>query len=506
MRESRTRTLERLAGGDVDLVVVGAGVIGARVAYDAARAGLRVALVDAGDVAGATSSASSKLLHGGFRYLAMGSYGLVHAAQVESRVLATRIAPHLSRPLPVVLAMDRGRWPEWRLSCGLMLYFGLAGFRPPRPRLLDADEALSIAPELRSANERIHILLPEFQTDDSRLVLATAVGASRAGAIVAPYVEVVGLAGANGRIGSVELVDRLSGETLRVRTKSVVNASGPWIDSVRALETPGRAPIARLSKGVHVTLPLPPGWRALVAFYSSDDRTSFVAPWRGTLLVGTTDTEYEGDPALAGVEDRDVDDVLAGVDQLLPAERIDRSRVLAAWTGLRVLPRSEGDTASTPRERLLEVGPRGLVSIAGGKLTTHRRLAAEALALLPADVRPRRLDGATEPLPGSAFSGGDGALESLVDADTARHLRSVYGSEADLLLEYAGGPDAFERIHPDGPDVWAQVAYAVEHEWACTPEDVLRRRTSLAHRGLATTGVRAAVAQRLNPLGVAARS
>ena len=145
MRQWRADALEHLDGGDVDLVVVGAGIIGV-VAYDAARTGLRVALVDAGDVGGATSSASSKLLHGGFRYLAMGSYGLVHAAQVESRVLATRIAPHLSRPLPVVLSMEPGRWPEWRLSCGLMLYFGLAGFRPPCPRLLEADEAVSIAP------------------------------------------------------------------------------------------------------------------------------------------------------------------------------------------------------------------------------------------------------------------------------------------------------------------------------------------------------------------------
>ena len=506
MRAWRTEALERVAGHEVDLVVIGAGVIGARVAYDAARAGLRVVLVDAGDVAGATSSASSKLLHGGFRYLALGSYGLVHAAQAESRVLATRIAPHLSRPLPVVLAMDRGRWPEWRLNCGLMLYFGLAGFRPPRPRLLTADEAVSIAPELSSASERIHILLPEFQTDDSRLVLATATGASRAGAIVAPYVEAVGLAGANGRVGSVELLDRLSGETLNVRTKSVVNASGPWIDGVRALESPACAPIARLSKGVHVTLPLPPGWRALVAFYSSDDRTSFVAPWQGTLLAGTTDTEYEGDPALATVEGMDVDDVLAGVEQLLPAEWVDRSHVLATWTGLRVLPRSDGDTASTPRERVLDVGPRGMVSIAGGKLTTHRRLAAEAIALLPADVRPRRLDTTAEPLPGSATLQDVGGLELLADAGTARHLRSVYGSEAGRLLEYADRAGAFERIHAEGPDVWAQVEYAFEHEWACTAEDVLRRRTSLAHRGLATEDVRAAVADRVELPRVAAQS
>jgi glycerol-3-phosphate dehydrogenase len=506
MSEWRDEALERLDGAHVDLVVVGAGIIGARVAYEAARAGLRVALLDAGDVGGATSSASSKLLHGGFRYLALGSYGLVHAAQVESRVLATRIAPHLSRPLPVVLAMERGRWPEWRLSTGLMLYFGLAGFRPPRPRLLDAEEARAIAPELRSADERIHLLLPEYQTDDSRLVLATAVGAARSGAIVAPYVEVVGLEGVDGPVVGAELLDRMSGRTLHLRTQSVVNASGPWIDAVRAIEDPGCAPIARLSKGVHVTLPLPTGWRALVAFYSADDRTSFVAPWQGTLLAGTTDTEYEGDPSLAAAGEQDVDDVLSGVERILPAGRFDRSDVLAAWAGLRVLPRTTGDTASIPRERLLQVGPRGVVSIAGGKLTTHRRLAAEALALLPAAVRPRRLAGAARPLPGSAPSPRDDALESLVDAGTARHLRSVYGSEAGRLLVYVQEPDALERIHPDGPDVWAQVAYAVEREWACTADDVLRRRTTLAYRGLATSEVRAAVLERLEPARLAARA
>jgi glycerol-3-phosphate dehydrogenase len=147
-----------------------------------------------------------------------------------------------------------------------------------------------------------------------------------------------------------------------------------------------------------------------------------------------------------------------------------------------------------------------MVSIAGGKLTTHRRLAAEAIALLPSDVRPRRLASAAAPLPGSEPLDGEGALETLVDADTARHLRSVYGSEADRLLEHAHREDAFERIHPDGPDVWAQVAHAAESEWACTPEDVLRRRTSLAHRGLATDDVRAAVAERLGRVPVAARS
>lgn len=496
MTRSRDATLDRLEAADLDLLVIGAGVTGARIAYDAARAGMQVALVDAGDVAGATSSASSKLLHGGFRYLARRSYRLVHDAGRERHVLATRVASHLSRPLPVVLAMERGRWPEWQLEYGLMLYFGLSGFRRPRPRLLEPHEAREIAPELQTADERIHVFLPEFQTDDSRLVLATALGAARAGALVAPYVAVASLGRRNGRVGHVELADRLGGRTLHVRARGIVNATGPWVDRIRSLEDPGCAPIARLSKGVHVTLPLSPGWQALVAFYSPDDRTSFAAPWRGTLLVGTTDTEYDGDPGCVTVDDEDVDEVLEGVARLLPPERIERSHLLASWAGLRVLSRGSEDTAVASREHLVSVGPGGVVSIAGGKLTTHRRMAAEALALLPADVRPRPRY-PLAPLPGSEPSLDGAGLTAAAGDSTARHLRSIYGSEAHLLLAQAVEPDAFERIHPDGPDVWAQVRHAVEHEWACTVEDVVWRRTSLAHRGLASDEVRAAVAERL---------
>lgn len=493
----RATALDRLASESFDLLVIGAGVTGARIAYDASHAGLRVALVDAGDVAGGTSSASSKLLHGGFRYLARRSYRLVHDAGRERHVLATQVASHLSRPLPVVLTMERGRWPEWQLQYGLMLYHGLSGFRRPRPRLLDPDEARDIAPELQTAEQRIHILLPEFQTDDSRLVLATALGAARTGAAVAPYVEVAGIDGSNGRVDTVELLDRLGGEHLSVRVRGVVNASGPWIDRVRALEDPRSSPIARLSKGVHVTLPLSPGWSALVAFYSPDDRTSFAAPWRGTLLVGTTDTEYDGDPLLVRTNEDDIAEVLEGVAQLLPAERVERSRILSSWAGLRVLPRGDGDTAVASREHLLSVGPRGVVSIAGGKLTTHRRMATDALDLLPAELRPRKLDLRPAPLPGSEPSRDGAGLTAAAGEDAARHLRSVYGSEAHRLLAHSSEPDAFERIHPDGPDVWAQVRYAVEHELACTVDDVVWRRTSLAHRGLATEDVRDAVAERM---------
>lgn len=496
MSETRSESLERLASERFDLLVVGAGITGARIAYEVARTGLRVALVDAGDIAGATSSASSKLLHGGFRYLSLGSYALVRSAQVESRRLAMRVAPHLSRPLPVVLGMERGRWPEWQLSCGLLLYFGLSGFQPPRPRLLHTAEAAAAVPCLRTDGDRIHLLMHEFQTDDGRLVLATAVGAARAGAVVAPYVDVVSLEAANGRLGRAEAVDRLGGEHVLVRARCVVNATGPWVDRVRCLEDSRAQAIARLSKGVHVTVPLPPELTALVAFYSSGDRTSFAAPWRGTLLLGTTDTEYEGDPRDAAADEDDIAEVLEGGRRLLDDEIVDHAQILSAWAGVRVLPREPGDTASVPREHLVQVGPRGMISVAGGKLTTHRRIAADVIGLFPPEMRPHRLEQADEPLPGSSPFGPD-LLEETLDTTTVAHLRSLYGSEASSVLAYEDVPGAFERIHPDAPDVWAQVLYGCEHEWACTVDDVLRRRTTLTHRGLATGAVRKAVSSRL---------
>jgi glycerol-3-phosphate dehydrogenase len=213
--------------------------------------------------------------------------------------------------------------------------------------------------------------------------------------------------------------------------------------------------------------------------------------------VGTTDTEYDGDPGHVRVEEDDVAEVLAGVERLLPPERVERAGLLASWAGLRVLPRGSEDTAVASREHLLSVGPHGVVSIAGGKLTTHRRMSAEALELLPPEIRPRRPGFPLAPLPGSEPSLDGAGLTAAAGESTALHLRSIYGSEAHLLLAYAGDPGAFERIHPDGPDVWAQVRHAVEHEWACTVDDVVWRRTSLAHRGLANDAVRAAVAERL---------
>ena len=485
--ERRARTLCELRRGTFDLLVVGAGIVGSRVAYEAARAGLRVALVDAGDFGGATSSASSKLVHGGLRYLPMGRVGLVRRARREQHVLRTRIAPHLVRPLPLVLAVDRAARPgPAGVAAGLCFYDALSGFRTRSGGRLHTREALALVPDLRVEGLAGCALLQEAQTHDGRLVLATVKAAARHGAVVSNYTRVAALEQAGGSLAGAVLEGRGGEGLLTLRCRSVVNAAGPWVEGVRRLEDPACRPIARLSKGAHVVLPSPPGWRAGLAVSLRGHRAAFALPWHGLLLVGVTDTPYDGDPSAVGVDEGDVSALLDGLAGVLAGDVLRRDRILSAFAGLRVLPRGDGETPRASREHVVEVGPAGLVSVAGGKLTTHRRIALSALRRLPADVRPRRLPLSDDPLPGASRDAG--SLPSLrdLDAETRAHLVSLYGREAEgVVARAASASDGLERIHPAAPDVWAQADHALVREWAVTAEDVAVRRTTLALRGLA---------------------
>jgi glycerol-3-phosphate dehydrogenase len=236
--ERRDSSLDRLANGHVDLLVIGAGIVGSRVAYEAARAGLSVALVDAGDFGGGTSSASSKLFHGGLRYLATGDLRLVRELQIERRALATRIAPHLARPLPLVLAVrrsHRARIPK--LWAALGIYFLVSGLSRPFPRFLRPDRARELLPLDASATLACG-LIHETYTHDARLTLATVRAAAEAGAITLNYVRAVALERARGRIVAAVLRDVRTGGELTLRCGAVVSATGPWVDRVRRLEDP----------------------------------------------------------------------------------------------------------------------------------------------------------------------------------------------------------------------------------------------------------------------------
>jgi glycerol-3-phosphate dehydrogenase len=496
---SRSETVDRLRREAFDLAVIGGGITGARVALEAARCGLHVALLEGGDFGGGTSSASSKLVHGGFRYLPMGDVGLIRESQYERRVLMERVAPNLVRPLPFLLPVYQGssRGPA-AVTTGLLLYRALSG-RGGRVQWVDRRAARRLVPALRCEGLRMSGMFDEAETIDSRLVLATVKGAAKLGAVVLNHARVIGLELRHNRGGAV-VVDGGRDGVVEVRARHVINAAGPWVDHVRRIDDPYAEPIVRLSKGVHLLLPLDDDWRAGVAMPLEGGRVALGIPWQGMLMLGTTDTLFSGDPSDARVSAADVSSILDEASGFLPAEMLRAHNVRFQVAGLRALPITKKDTAAARRGHMTEVSRNGMVSVAGGKLTTHRLIACDALRRLGIPGSNRIMPDERR-LPGTGWSLHVEARRDL-DPEVADHLERLYGDEAGRVLEMASAmPRGLERIHPDGPDVWAQIVYALESEWACTVEDALRRRTTVAVRGLATGEVTLACEQRFSERG-----
>jgi glycerol-3-phosphate dehydrogenase len=494
MTAQRDAGWERLARGTFDLLVIGAGIIGSRIAYDAARAGLKVALVDAGDFGGAASSASSKLVHGGFRYLPMRDVGLVWESQHERRALMARVAPQLVRRLPMVLAAYRGGPTGPALAgAGVLAYGALCGFRGTGVGFVGTRGAQRLVPSLNTRGLTVCGVFDEGQTNDARLVFATVAAGVDLGVAALNHARVTDLVFRSGRTAFASIHGDKAEGAVEVGFRHVINAAGPWVDAVRRLEDPACEPMARLSKGVHLLLWPEAEWRAGLVVPLEDGRVTMAIPWQGMLMLGTTDTDYEGAPGDCAVSEVDVTQVLAEASVALPREVVRPDAVRFSFAGLRVLPVGEGSTANAHREHLVRTGPRGMVSIAGGKLTTHRRIALDVLHRL-ADVRLGALRLVDDRLPEAG--GGFADLAEDVDPSVGSHLARIYGCDSfEVMAQRHLHPNAMQRIHPDGPDVWAQAYHAIEREWATTVDDVVRRRTTLAVRGLATAAVRADVAR-----------
>ena len=290
-RLARERAVGELAERSFDLLVVGAGIIGAAIAAHAARAGLAVALVDAGDFGGATSSASSKLIHGGLRYLRLGDVRLVREAHHERRVLTKIVAPHLVHRTPFLLPLYRGGpYRPSFVQSGIVLYSLLA--RSRINWLVGPSEARAKVPSLRLDGLRSCALYADATTNDARLCLANVRAAAEAGACVLNGAEVVALRSSQGRLTGAEV--RVAGEEIAIEARVVVNAAGPWVDHVRRLEDPRAGASVRLSRGAHVLVPAETGWTAALTIPQDDVRVTFAVPWSGMLLLGTTDTPHEG--------------------------------------------------------------------------------------------------------------------------------------------------------------------------------------------------------------------
>lgn len=494
-RVDRGRAIDELAERRFDLLVVGGGIIGAAIAAHAARAGLATALVDKGDFGGATSSASSKLIHGGLRYLRLGDVRLVREAHQERRVLTKIVAPHLVRRTPFLLPLYRnGPYRPAVVQSGIVVYSMLA--RSRLNWLVGPSEARARVPSLRLEGLRSCALYADATTNDARLCLSNVRAASGAGACVLNGAEVVALRSSQGRITGAEV--RVDGAEVGVEARVVVNAAGPWVDHVRRLEDPRAGASVRLSRGAHVLVPAEKGWTAALTIAQDNLRVTFAVPWSGMLLLGTTDTPYEGDLADVAVGPADAGRILAEASIALDSALVAPDRVRATYAGLRVLPAGEGESVSARRETVFTRSPEGMLNVAGGKLTTYRRIALEALDRLRTELGLHGLDTRPWPLPGAT------GLERIslpfdLEPDVARHLRHLYGSLApDVLAPALEDPTLLDRLHPGGPDIVAQVRYAATQEWARNVDDVLRRRTTCFYRGLANEEVAARVERLLS--------
>jgi glycerol-3-phosphate dehydrogenase len=489
-----------------DLVVIGGGITGAGIARDAALRGLRVALFEKGDYASGTSSKSSKLVHGGLRYLEHGEIGLVFESVSERRV-QTRVAPHLVRPMPFIIPIYKGAKPGLELmNVGLWIYDSLALFRAPKLHrtFRGAKNALALEPQLRAEGLRGALEYYDCATDDARLVLENAIDARTLGADCRTYTEVTRLErGPGGRITGVAIRDRLTGEASVVTTRAVVLAAGAWTDEViRRFEIPMERPLLRRTKGVHVVIPRErlPLARAITLISPVDGRVMFAIPWRERTVLGTTDTDFTGSADAVAADGDDVRYLCESGNGYFPSARLVPEDVIATWAGLRPLIAAPPNVDESEISREHEVFSRkdGLVIIAGGKLTTYRRMAREAvgkaldlLAELDEPVETKKVSTKDRPLPGAvgldstdlegvAAVGRRLMADFQLDADTATHLCGVYGTRAPLLAERIASDRALgERIDPELPYVWAEIELAATHDLARTVEDVLQRRVPL---------------------------
>ena len=520
----RSAALARLGSETFDLLVIGGGINGAGIARDAAMRGLRTALVEHADFGSGTSSRSSKLIHGGFRYLEQGDVRLVLEACRERERLR-RLAPHLVRPQEFIFPVyEGGPVGRFKLAAGLWAYDLMAGlWNVHRHRMLSARATRQAEPALRTEGLRGAGRYWDCRTDDARLVLETILAAGREGAVAVSYARVAALLKEDGRLAGARLVDRLGGGEVSVRARVVVNATGPWVDAVAVLDAPA-PPRLRLTKGVHVLVPRARvGNRAAVVLHAvKDGRVMFVIPWKEQTLVGTTDTDHEGGPDVpAVVEAADVSYLLETVNHYFPAARLSRADVTSAFAGLRPLIAPPAGAAVAPssvsREEEIFASPSGLISIAGGKLTTHRLVAAAVVervidALRRGGERRRfgRSRTGTVPLPGGTAPP-DSVAAAVLSHDgnglappVIGHLADRYGSRVgELLHRVAADRRLADPIVPTLPDPRAEVLEAVEREGALTVEDVLRRRTQISLRE-ETEGVRVAgevAALMAGPLG-----
>jgi glycerol-3-phosphate dehydrogenase len=496
---NRDSAVQALAAGPLDVLVIGGGITGAGAALDAASRGLRVGLVEARDLAAGTSSRSSKLIHGGLRYLEQGDFKLVREALRERDLLVSRLAPHLVRPVPFLYPLYKKVVERPYVGAGLVLYDAMEGVKRPVPhhRHLSTRGALRRAPALRPDRLAGAMTYYDAQVDDARYTITVARTAARHGAHVLTRASAVSLLRDGSRVTGAVVRDEETGRVFDVHASRVIVCAGVWSDLVHSASGVRAGYQVRMSKGVHLVMPR----SAIEADTGMIVRTSksvlFFIPWDTRWIVGTTDTEWSGDRDEPAATVEDVDYILREANRVL-ARPLTRADVLAVYAGLRPLVagppadsragNGEKPTTKLSREHVVDTPLPGLASIAGGKFTTYRLMARDVVDAAVADLPEPPPPSVTGQLP---LLGADGlpavrasaarlASDYDVPPAVSEHLIARYGSLATEVLDLIRGDKTLGRPLVEGhPYLRAEVAYAVTHEGALHAEDVLARRVRL---------------------------
>lgn len=494
--QNRSAYVNELATTSFDLLVIGGGITGAGIALDAAARGLRVALAEMQDFSSGTSSRSTKLIHGGLRYLKQLEFGLVAEVGKERKIIH-RLAPHLTQPEPMLLPIMKGdTLGKFSARLGMLVYEKLAGVNhSERNKNLNVVATKLQEPLLKKEGLKGGILFYEYRTDDARLTVEVMKQAVHRGAVALNYLKVTGFKYDGGTVSGVSASDLVAGREIEIATKYVVNASGPWVDTISGLDKLQDSKL-KITKGVHlvfdhVKIPV----RQSIYFEASDKRMLFVIPRHGKTYVGTTDTFYSGDlvEPLITVEDRDY--LLHCLNNYFTL-RLGPSDIESGWAGLRPLINKPGKKAGEiSRKDEIFISPTGLITIAGGKLTGYRKMAERVTKLLSENIRVR--EGKILPpctTDSIYLSGGklNGDFEDFVKDKITEGIKLGlnynevielvyrYGSDVDTIYAIFKnlGSTEIHRVAGGLPNlIYAQLLYAIDYEMCCTPSDFLVRRT-----------------------------
>lgn len=464
------RNIENLSNQTFDLLIIGGGINGAALANVASLNGLKVALIEKGDFASGTSGKSTKLLHGGLRYLENFEFDLV-AESLRERFIQAKSAPHLVKVLPFIIPVYKNDpRPLWKMRLGVWFYDVLSGqYSLGRHQNLSAAEVLNRIPGLKADNLKGGVLYYDVQMNDARLCLENILAAQERGAVVANYVEMNSFLMEGGRCTGVRATDTISGKTFEIKASKAVCAAGVWTDGIFKKDRPGAAAQIRATKGAHIIFRKHISDAALFLQSACDGRMFFIIPWGEHSLIGTTDTDYSDDPDHVKAQKDDIDYLIAQAQRFFPDESFRRENITGSFAGLRPLVKAHGSPSKVSRKHKIRVSESGVVYVMGGKYTTYRVIAEDALKKI---IKGPLVDTSNVyPL----YGGGDVhddlnqvSREYGVSVTAIKQLIEIYGTRYRNVLDMKG-QTLLEK----------QMLYALQAEMAVTADDIVRRRLGI---------------------------